>query len=279
MGREIQVEQRSEEWMRIRQSVILTASNFADALGRGIGSAWDFYRHNFGSSTGVGPRSPTRKRQDETNALQQHGIDWEPIIGEAYEMLSGNRLVPSGVFIPDESDPLHGLVAASPDGKVVRDGQVVGLVEFKAPVFSIYSDEGSKRFCGVPPKYICQMQGQMMVSGVHTWCDFLALCVRTRSLVLCRVYYSAQYASSMRANLFKLATCIRKSIVPNYLQHDPPDLNEHTVVVEPRLRVSSDGTLFKGDCGIWLTWSMLVGSPLPPSEEEGANDASCNTQH
>ena len=38
------VEQRSTEWYRLRQELVVTASKFGDAVGVGRGKPYDFYR-------------------------------------------------------------------------------------------------------------------------------------------------------------------------------------------------------------------------------------------
>lgn len=42
---EIDVEQRTAEWYRLRRTVCVTASCFADAVGLGRGKPYDFLRH------------------------------------------------------------------------------------------------------------------------------------------------------------------------------------------------------------------------------------------
>ncbi len=59
-------------------------------------------------------------------------------------------------------------MGASPDGLVRSgDGSLAGIVEYKAPVYSMYD--------GVPPKYMAQIQGQMGICGGVPWCDFMAV--------------------------------------------------------------------------------------------------------
>ena len=89
----------------------------------------------------------------------QHGTDTEPIINEAYQFLTGNKVLPTGFWKPKEDTTLYGLCGASPDGKIVAEhnpGEVVGLVEYKAPVYLMYD----KQRCpphGIPRYYMAQV--------------------------------------------------------------------------------------------------------------------------
>ena len=45
---------------------------------------------------------------------------------------------------------------------------------------------------GIPRGYMAQMQGQLGVCGL-SWCDFMAVCTRTREITLKRVHFSPLY--------------------------------------------------------------------------------------
>ena len=145
---EIAVHQRSLEWFELRKSVLLTASNFGDAIGVGVGKAFDFLQSRiYNSMNDSSDTSHTR-----------HGLDQEPIIAEAYQLLTGNRTESSGFWLPPETSPLYHMVGASPDGKVLGlAGECIGLAEFKAPVYCMYSKRthGSN---GIPRSHMAQMQ-------------------------------------------------------------------------------------------------------------------------
>ena len=51
--------------------------------------------------------------------MMQHGVAMEPIINEAYQLLTGNKVTPTGFWKPLEGSVLDGLCGASPDGKVL----------------------------------------------------------------------------------------------------------------------------------------------------------------
>ena len=45
---------------------------------------------------------------------------------------------------------------------------------------------------GIPRGYMAQMQGQLGVCGLP-WCDFVAVCTKTREITLKRVHFSPLY--------------------------------------------------------------------------------------
>ena len=146
---EIAVPQRSQEWFDLRRSVLLTASKFGDAIGVGSGKPFDFLQsllhvdHNGNSSE---------------NEHTRHGTCTEPIIEEAYQLLTGLATRQSGFWLPAEDDPLYGIVGASPDALVVdSEGTCVGLAEYKAPVYCLYSEKAHGAH-GIPRRYMAQIQ-------------------------------------------------------------------------------------------------------------------------
>lgn len=146
---EIAITQRSQEWYDLRRSVALTASKFGDAIGVGIGKPFDFLQSLLYT---------TQDSARESSPYTQHGVDMEPIIREAYELLSRHKTEETGFWFPRDTDLLYQQIGASPDVKVIGEsGSVIGLAEFKAPVFSMYS-EGPNVPHGIPRCYMAQIQ-------------------------------------------------------------------------------------------------------------------------
>ncbi len=182
---EVMVSQRSQDWFEHRQPLQLTASRFGEAVGVGRGRPFDFFQSLMSDDACY-----QDKEEDECKA---HGIRVEPIIDEAYQLLTGNTTHPSGLWLPKEDSILHGLCGATPDGKIVSSSdpkKVTGLVEYKAPVYQLY--DCSKVPHGIPRNYMAQIQGQMAFSGAP-WCDFMAVCIKTKQLSLKRVYANQIY--------------------------------------------------------------------------------------
>lgn len=98
-----------------------------------------------------------------TSPAMLRGIEMEPLSISAYEVHTGNLVVPSGLVL----HPVHQDIGASPDGLVGDDG----LIECKNPntaqhVACLQSGEPDK-------KYWWQMQSQMFCTG-REWCDFVS---------------------------------------------------------------------------------------------------------
>ena len=189
---EVKVVQGSDEWLEMRQCVCLTASKFGDAIGAGHGLPWDFLLSL------INPTSDSNTPTPHT----QHGHQYEPIINEAYQLLTGLRTEKSGFWLP-KGKHLERVIGATPDAKVYSGGELVGLAEYKAPVYAMYK---TSVHCpqGIPRHYMAQIQGQMAVTG-QPWCDFMAVCVKSREVVLKRVYFQPVYWQIMAERLREFA--------------------------------------------------------------------------
>ena len=77
-------------------------------------------------------------------------------------------------------------------------GEFIGLAEFKAPIHGLYNEKVHPH--GIPRYYMAQVQGQMAVCNKH-WCDFMAVCTKTRQLLLKRVHFSLKYWASVSQRL------------------------------------------------------------------------------
>ena len=179
---EVNVKQRTEEWFDERKAVLLTASRFGDAMGIGRGKPFDFLNHILTDA----------KDDNEANSAMQHGIDMEPAIHEAYNLLTGNLTRECGFWkIASENNSMYGYIGASPDAIVLdNNSKTIGLCEFKAPFHAMYFGQACPN--RIPRAYMAQMQGQMAISGV-LWCDFMAVCVKTKEIVLKKVHFQPTY--------------------------------------------------------------------------------------
>ncbi|XP_070577349.1 uncharacterized protein [Ptychodera flava] len=193
---EIQVRQRTEEWFELRQCVQLTASKFGEALGVGRGKPYDFFLSLLSDCTS------SESGTGYDNHYTKHGNEMEPILNEAYQLLTGNTTQESGFWLPSDSSNLSGLVGASPDAKVLNKtlSEPVGLVEYKAPVHRMYDLTKKHTHNGIPRNYMAQMQGQMLICNLP-WCDFMATCCQTKDIRLLRVYAQPEYMLHMSSKL------------------------------------------------------------------------------
>jgi len=185
---EVQVEQRTVPWYQLRHCVCVTASRFGDAVGVGRGKPYHFLQSLL---------EPC-KDDDSGSVYTQHGLDLESDINEAYRLLTGLETRQSGFWIADSSSGLMGMIGASPDAKVYKNGQFVGLAEFKAPVYSLRCSRDGK--LSLPRSHMAQVQGQMAISHAP-WCDYMAICTATQQIALLRVHFAPVYWTSLSASL------------------------------------------------------------------------------
>lgn len=148
--------QRTLEWYKQGQEV-LTASQFATIL-KGARTRGHLVVEKSTPITTI-----TKKylcvRTEDIRAFDW-GIRFEPVIKQIYENITTSKVADLGRLI----HPTDKNLAASPDG-LVTDGQKKGyLVEFKAPISRVITEE-------VPKDYWMQMQIQMEVANVN-FCDY-----------------------------------------------------------------------------------------------------------
>lgn len=103
------------------------------------------------------------ERTELNTAATEWGTDHEPEAVEAYQALTGNKVIECGFVKHAEFE-----TGASPDGLVGLDGGI----EIKCPHNSV---NHIKTFIKgeVPKQYIAQVQGQMWVIGLD-WVDFVS---------------------------------------------------------------------------------------------------------
>jgi len=195
---EILVDQRTVPWYELRRSVCVTASRFGDAIGVGFGKPYHFLQSLL---------EPCED-DDLSNIYMQHGLGLESDINEAYQLLTGLETKQSGFWIADNSSGLAGMIGASPDTKVYRNGRFVGLAEFKAPVYSLHCNREGK--IGLPRSHMVQVQGQMAVCDAP-WCDYMAVCTSTEQIALLRVHFNPVYWLSVSASLKNFCNILQVS--------------------------------------------------------------------
>jgi len=105
----------------------------------------------------------TNEVSDLNNTAMQWGTDHEPQAVEAYQALTGNKVIECG-FVKHPTLE----TGASPDGLIGLDGSI----EIKCPYNSIHHIKTFLRG-EVPKQYIAQVQGQMWVMETE-WVDFIS---------------------------------------------------------------------------------------------------------
>lgn len=156
----LDMEQRSEEWIKIRLGKV-TASRIADVTAK-TKTGWSASRANYMAEL-LSERLTGEPRDTFTNAAMQWGTDMEPQARRVYEFMEGVEVQEVG-FVPH---PTIGMSGASPDG-LVGD---LGLVEIKCPNTATHIET----LLGAPidAKYLKQMQWQMACTN-RSWCDFVS---------------------------------------------------------------------------------------------------------
>jgi len=155
--------------------------------------------------------APPCDDEDSSSAYTQHGLRLEPDINDAYQLLTGLQTKVSGFWIADDSSGLAGIVGASPDAKVYENGRLVGLAEFKAPVYSLNCDG-----CRIPRAHMAQVQGQLAVCRAPC-CDYMAVCTLTQQVALLRVHFAPVYWSSISSSLKNFCDILQVSF--SYRRH------------------------------------------------------------
>lgn len=196
------LEQKSDEWLRIRSGK-LTASK-AQAIATGgkglqtlcLETVAEYY-------------SSAVKEQIENEHIQR-GNELEAEARTVYEMETGNRVIEIG-FVE-----LNEYVGCSPDG--IINGQKVG-VEIKCPSDRVYLDVLLNKT--IDPKYFAQMQMQMLVCEWEA-CDYtvynpnfeICICIQ-------RVYPDEDYRKKLTAGIEKGTEIIKD------LHEKMRKINEH----------------------------------------------------
>jgi putative phage-type endonuclease len=145
-------DQRTPEWYEMRKNK-LTASSFADALGKGHFKSRDEAILDKIVSTPF-----------VENPITEWGVKYEEVATRFYEYLTGTSIYEFGL-IPHPEFPAFG---ASPDG--ICD--VNSPVEYIGRMLEIKCPPKRKFTKSVPPHYMMQMQGQLEVCDLEE-CDFL----------------------------------------------------------------------------------------------------------
>jgi putative phage-type endonuclease len=153
-----QADQRSEEWFRMRETM-LTASDIAAALGQ----------NHFKSPDTLILEKCGYKREQGFNVNTQRGIDLEPMVRCLYDQRTGSRTHEFGL----EPHPVYSWLGGSVDG-ITESGI---LVEIKCP----------NKLCNkIPDYYFPQVQILMEINGLEE-CDFVQYHEPTGELKIIRV--------------------------------------------------------------------------------------------
>jgi len=178
----VEVEQRSDEWQKLRCGVA-TASCFdkiiTPATGKASASAVAYRRELLAEWLTGQPVSI------KESGWMQRGTEMEPEARAFYEFEADAEVVETGITFLDE----RRLIGCSPDGLVGDDG----LVEIKCP--APHTHVGYLIDAKLPTAYIPQVQGALWVTG-RRWCDFISYHPEMEPLIV-RVKRDEGYIAKM----------------------------------------------------------------------------------
>jgi len=179
------VEQRSPEWLALRQKYPLTASN-AQAIGnQGKGLETLVY-------TKLAERHSSGIKEAYTNEHLERGVELEAQARSLYELETGNKVEEVGFITNKKVSEVGG---ASPDGLVNDDG----LIEIKC--FDDVKHFKLSLELVIESQYIWQMQMQMLFTG-KKWCDFVAYNPNfKRSILIQRVVEDKKMQDAIKKGL------------------------------------------------------------------------------
>jgi predicted phage-related endonuclease len=188
------VEQKSDEWFKIREQYPLTASNAHTiaVAGKGLETlCWEIMANKY---------SFADEDKISTKDLDR-GIELEPLARQIYELRTGYIVRKVGFVTDEEISKVGG---ASPDGDIVNED---GIVEFKAFAdvkhFKMIIDFKETGTFEIEKDYQYQMQQQLLFTG-KKWVDYSVFNPNFKdSLLIQRVYRNEEIIEQIKKGLKK----------------------------------------------------------------------------
>lgn len=199
----INIEQGSDEWKLARLGHV-TASNMADVMSKGKGSAEAIGRYKYKVRL-VAERLTQTVAESYSNAAMEWGIEQEQFACMEYEAAT-NQLVDKTGFWLHPNIPYLGV---SPDRLVNHNG----LIEVKCPNTTThlgYLFEGK-----IPTDYYKQIQCQLWVTD-REWCDFVSYDPRLpkrNQLLIVRTERDESLIAEMKAETLKFLDEVENLII------------------------------------------------------------------
>jgi putative phage-type endonuclease len=157
----INIEQGSDEWKVARLGHV-TASNMADVMSKGKGSAEAIGRYKYKVRL-VAERLTQTAAESFSNAAMEWGVEQEQFAAMEYEAANNVLTDKTGFWLHPDIKWL----GVSPDRLVGHDG----LIEVKCPNTTTHL--GYLFENKIPTDYFKQIQCQLWVTG-RQWCDFVS---------------------------------------------------------------------------------------------------------
>lgn len=183
----IEVEQRSEEWDRLRARP--TASEFSSFITPARG---DYSKQATAYAAKIVAKRLGVYVEPPPSYWMEWGVEQEPYAKLAYTAATGNEITEVGFCLPDATDDYGG----SPDGLVGDEG----ILEVKCPAPETlirYHADGD-----LPAQYKPQVQGLLFITG-RPWCDFYVWHTHVKAFLL-RVEAEVDYQVRIAEGLLQL---------------------------------------------------------------------------
>lgn len=199
----INIEQGSDEWKLARLGHV-TASNMADVMSKGKGSAEAIGRYKYKVRL-VAERLTQTAAESYSNAAMEWGIEQEQFACIEYEAATNQFVDKTGFWL----HPNIPFLGVSPDRLVGNKG----LIEVKCPNTTThlgYLFEGK-----IPTDYYKQIQCQLWVTD-REWCDFVSYDPRLpkrNQLLIVRTERDESLIEEMKAETLKFLDEVENLII------------------------------------------------------------------
>lgn len=155
--------QRSEAW-RVARAGRLTSSAAAAMLST-IKSGEAAGRRNLRMKLCLERLTGRPQESDYDNDDMERGRDLQPVAEVRYEVETGDLLTPIGFLQHPEL-----LAGASPDGVVMGDDRILGVVEIKCPKAAIHFEALQSK---IPAKHLPQLMHLLWITGAD-YADYVS---------------------------------------------------------------------------------------------------------
>lgn len=199
----INIEQGSDEWKLARLGHV-TASNMADVMSKGKGSAEAMGRYKYKVRL-VAERLTQTAAESFSNAAMEWGVEQEQFACIEYEATKNVFVERTGFWL----HPTIQWLGVSPDRLVGDDG----LIEVKCPNTTTHL--GYLFENRIPPEYYKQIQCQLWVTD-REWCDFVSYDPRLpkrNQLLIVRTERDESLIAEMKAETLKFLDEVENLII------------------------------------------------------------------
>lgn len=196
-------EQRTDAW-KLERAGKFTGSRFDDVLARNVKTGKPLKCYDDLIWQMVVERMTQQAVEGPSGYALQWGTDVEPFGIEAYELETGNTIMPSG-FI---QHPDYSFIGASPDGLIGTDGGF----ELKCPKSSAVHLE--RFLLGMPDEYRAQVQGCMFVTGRKWWdfCSYDPRMPESHRLFITRIERDDLYIKRLETALIEAESLVQSKL-------------------------------------------------------------------